>query len=286
MDNRKIAQRLLDHATYLEGQELSLYRVRAYRRAAETVLRLERPLEEIVQREGRDGLEALPGIGAHLSFTLEGLVRTGEFRTLEAASTLTDPEQLLLSVPGIGPKLARQIHEALGITTLEELEQAANDGRLAPLGVGHKRLRGISDSLAARLSRTRLPEPIINEPGVADLLAIDAEYRQRAELQQLPTVSPRRFNADLQPSLPVLQIDRNGWHYRALFSNAALAHRLGRTHDWVVIYFDDGMVAGQRTVVTETRGALHGQRVVRGREEECRQLSVPVTAGDIRPRSV
>jgi hypothetical protein len=46
---------------------------------------------------------------------------------------------------------------------------------------------------------------------------------------------------------------------------------LGRTHDWVVLYFYDGdHREGQRTVVTETRGSLLGKRVVRGREEECR----------------
>jgi hypothetical protein len=42
--------------------------------------------------------------------------------------------------------------------------------------------------------------------------------------------------------------------------------------DWVVIYFYDGdHVERQRTVVTETRGSLVGRRVVRGREEECRE---------------
>ncbi len=55
-----------------------------------------------------------------------------------------------------------------------------------------------------------------------------------------------------------------------LYSNTALAHRLGRSRDWVVIYFTNGDVAGQRTIVTESRGDLAGRRVVRGREEECR----------------
>jgi hypothetical protein len=57
----------------------------------------------------------------------------------------------------------------------------------------------------------------------------------------------------------------------ALFSNTALAHELGRTRDWVVIYF--GRAGGpehQRTVVTERLWPLAGRRVVRGREAECR----------------
>jgi hypothetical protein len=284
MDNRTIAQRLLDYAKQLETRESNVYRLRAYRKAAETVMGLQRPVAEIVEQEGRAGLESLPGIGSHLSYTLEGLVRSGEFHTLDGDDGHIDPERLLLSVPGVGPRLARQIREELGITTLEELEQAAHDGRLERLGVGLKRLRGISDSLAARLGRYRLPEPIAGEPDVADLLAVDEEYRRLAAEHLLPTLAPRRFNPEHQPWLPIHRTTRNGWHFRALFSNTALAHRLNRTHDWVVIYFDDGTVTGQRTVVTETRGDLRGRRVVRGRERECREHHAALDR-DARPKS-
>jgi hypothetical protein len=58
-----------------------------------------------------------------------------------------------------------------------------------------------------------------------------------------------------------------------LFSNSARAHQLGRTADWVVIYFHrDGVVEGRRTVVTEGTGPDRGRRVVRGRESECRAI--------------
>ncbi len=269
MDNQSIAKRLIEYASYLEAREANLYRVRAYRRAADTVLALDRPVSEIVSLEGREGLEALPGIGRHLSYTLEGMVRTGEFHTLGRDAGHIDHERLLSSLPGVGPHLARLIHERLGIGTLEELERAAHDGRLSQLGIGSKRLRGIIDSLAGRLRRYRLPEPIAGEPDVADLLTIDQEYRAHPERHQLPTISPRRFNPTNEPWLPVLQTRRGGFRYRALFSNTALAHRLGQTRDWVVVYFDDGLNTGQRTIVTETRGELRGRRVVRGRERQC-----------------
>ena len=63
---------------------------------------------------------------------------------------------------------------------------------------------------------------------------------------------PRRFNPGNEPWLPFYQTTRSGWRCRALYSNTALAHRLGRTRDWIVIYFEDGITSGQRTVVTET----------------------------------
>jgi hypothetical protein len=271
MDNPTIAKKLLEYAQYLDTQETNLYRARAYRRAADTVLSLSEPLADLVAAKGRSGLEELPGIGSHLSYTLAELVRTGEFHTLNPDDGQIDPEQLLTSLPGVGPHLARQIRDQLGVTTLEELEQAAHDGRLSRVGVGPKRVRGIRDALAGRLGRYRLAAPVRGEPSVAEILAVDQEYRMQAARNQLPTIAPRRFNPQREPWLPLFQTQRRGWHYRVLFSNTALAHRLGQTHDWVVVYFEDGVASGQRTVVTETRGGLRGQRVVRGRERECQE---------------
>jgi hypothetical protein len=270
VDNRLIAQKLLDYANYLEAQEANLYRARAYRRAAETILLLDRPAAQVVAERGRDGLEELPGIGSHLSYTIAGLVADGEFRTVRGEGANIDAERLFASLPGVGPRLARRIHAELGLETLEQLEQAAHDGRLSGLDVGPKRLRGIRDALDARLRRQRLPAPDQREPSVAELLAIDREYRDRSDGGALPTVAPRRFNPEQDPWLPVFETQRGGWHYRALFLNTALAHRLGQTRDWVVVSFHDGASAGQRTAVTETRGELEGLRVVRGRERECR----------------
>jgi DNA polymerase/3'-5' exonuclease PolX len=81
MDNREIARRLQAYAHELDAEHANLHERRAYRQAAEAMLRLERPAADIVAAGGRKELEALPGIGSHLSFTIEVLIRTGEFRT-------------------------------------------------------------------------------------------------------------------------------------------------------------------------------------------------------------
>ena len=87
MDNRAIARKLMSWARYLADRKASLYRVRAYRRAAETVLGLDQPLEEIVDQKGRKGLEDLPGIGDRISRDLEALVRTGELCKVTSRET-------------------------------------------------------------------------------------------------------------------------------------------------------------------------------------------------------
>jgi DNA polymerase (family X) len=82
MDNHTIAQRLMQQARYLEDREASLYRVRAYRRAAETVLGLDAPVDRIVCEQGERGLRELPGVGVHIARAIETLVRTGALPTL------------------------------------------------------------------------------------------------------------------------------------------------------------------------------------------------------------
>jgi hypothetical protein len=95
----------------------------------------------------------------------------------------------------------------------------------------------------------------------------------------LRTIAPKRFNPEGKAWLPVLQTERGDWHFTALYSNTAKAHELGRTRDWVVMYFyDTDHVERQRTVVTESRGPLAGRRVVRGREGECQQFYAGETA--------
>jgi len=86
MDNRAIARKLLDWAHSLEAEHANFYRVKAYRRAAETILGLDRPVEDLVAGTGRKALKDLPGIGGRMSEKIEKLVRTGDISTLKEDS--------------------------------------------------------------------------------------------------------------------------------------------------------------------------------------------------------
>ncbi|GBD44368.1 DNA polymerase/3'-5' exonuclease PolX [bacterium HR40] len=274
--NRRIADRLRQAAELLEAQGANPFRVKAYRDAAATVETLDRDVGEILEEQGLEGLERLPRIGRSLAAAIEEMVRTGRWAQLERLKGAVDPVALFASVPGLGPELARRIHDTLGIDTLEELELAAHDGRLLEVrGIGPERAAMLRAVLAETLARTRRRGPRQRpreEPDVATLLDVDAEYRSKAEAGRLPRIAPRRFNPTGEAWLPVLHTQRGPWHFTALYSNTALAHQLGTVRDWVVIYFhrDGEAEEGQRTVVTETRGPLAGRRVVRGREGECR----------------
>jgi putative hydrolase len=110
----------------------------------------------------------------------------------------------------------------------------------------------------------------MDAPSVELLLSVDSEYREKAHAGSLPRIAPRRMNPEGKSWLPVLHTRYGPWHFTALFSNTERAHELHRVYDWVVIYYQDPEgVEGQATVVTERRGSLAGERVVRGREPEC-----------------
>ncbi len=271
--NEQVANRLMEASALLEQQGANAFRVQAYRRAAETVSRLERDVGEIAEQEGAEGLVALPGIGAGIAAAIVELVTHGRWSALERLRGALDPVAVFQSVPGIGPALAERIHEALHVDTIEELEAAAHDGRLETVaGVGPRRAMGVRSHLAATLARIRPQRRQRGvEPDVALVLSVDAEYRRKAAAGELARIAPKRFNPEGRAWLPILHAQRDVWHFTALYSNTARAHELGRTADWVVIYFyDDDHREGQCTVVTETRGPLAGRRVVRGREQQCR----------------
>ena len=270
--NRLVADLFRQMAELLRQQQANPFRINAYQRAAETLESLDVDVRDILHCDGMAGLIKLPGIGQGLASSIEEIAHRGGLSRLERLRGTLQPEQLLQTVPGIGPLLAKQIHDVLHIDTLEALEIAAHDGRLETVsGIGRRRSAIIRAGLTSMLGRSPTGYARgVEAPPVGMLLDVDREYRRRAQAGRLPTLAPRRFNPQGKAWLPILHTDRNGWHFTALHSNTALAHRLGRTHDWVVLYYYDAdHQEGQQTIVTETRGHLKGRRVVRGREPEC-----------------
>jgi hypothetical protein len=271
--NDQIAHALEDAADLLEAQQSNPFRVRAFRRAAQTVLETPESVSDLAKNVGPAALKRLPGIGDGLAALIDEYVRSGgdhlQVRDLaDSAAAL-----LLTALPGIGDVLARRIVEELHIDTLEELETAIYDGRLERVeGFGARRTAAlrqmINSMLGGRLqrrSRALARRYRADLPPVDLLLKIDAEYRRRAVEGTLPMITPRRMNPMGVAWLPILTIEEGGWNFRAMYSNTPQAHALGRTRDWVVIFARRAGEVHQCTVVTETRGPRAGERVLRGR---------------------
>lgn len=290
--NVELSERLREVAALLESQEASPFRIAAWRHAADTVAALDVDLRDLVAARGLDGLIELPGIDRAIGGAVRELVTTGRLHLLDRLRGTTDPEELFRSIPGVGPRLAKLLHETLQVDTLEALEVAAHDGRLERIpGLGPRRIAALRASLAARLGRPHGEGPISaptvdDEPPVDVLLSVDEEYRRRADRGELPLITPRRMNPEAKAWLPILHTQRGKTHFTALYSNTGRAHALGRTRDWVILYFSGpDHREHQRTIVTETHGALRGERVVRGREVECLRYFRDGSAADADGRS-
>ena len=264
-------KRLREAATLLSHQHDNPYRVGAFRRAADAVAALDRDLRVIMEQGGIEVLEQIPGIGRGLAAALAEMVRTGRWAYLDRLRGSAEPQAVFCAIPGVGPQLAKRLHEMLHVETLEQLESAIYDPDATKVaGIGPRRLSMLRASLAQMLARIRsVRTPPADEPPVDVLLDVDREYRAKVGTDELRRIAPKRFNPKGDAWLPILHTTRGKWHFTALFSDTARAHELGRVRDWVVIYFhaDSGGEA-QRTIVTETRGILAGRRVVRGRERE------------------
>lgn len=284
--NQQIAEVLEQIAGLLEKQDANPFRVRAYREGAERVRAADRSLAELVRAGKREQLTDLPDIGEGLAGTISEFVETGRSRQLDRLRGEASPAYLFTKVPGIGVELAERVANQLKIDSLEELEQAAHDGRLGNVGgFGPKRVKAVQTSLAGMLSpaaqrrvrqRTSGEEPPSEQPEVGTLLEVDREYRRKAGAGELRTIAPRRFNPENKAWLPILHTERGEWDFTALYSNTKRAHELDKTDDWVVIYYQRAGKEAQCTVVTETSGLLEGKRVVRGREDECRRYYAEV----------
>lgn len=161
MQNRAIAERFALIADMLEVKGESIFRINAYRRAARAVEAL---TEDIAAIAARGELTAIPGIGEATAAKIAEFLETGTMRVYEElAASLPPGLTTLMAVPEIGPKTALLLHERLGVTSIDELEAAAREGRIRHLPrMGAKTEANILKGIAMlRRSGTRRPLGVV-----------------------------------------------------------------------------------------------------------------------------
>ncbi|HEX9942494.1 MAG TPA: DNA polymerase/3'-5' exonuclease PolX [Thermoanaerobaculia bacterium] len=203
MENPEIARILEEVADILEIQNANPFRIRAYRNAVRTVETLTTPLRKWVE-EGRP-LTDLPGIGKEMASHVREMVETGTlgFRDQLLAEV---PRSLieLMRLPGLGPKKAKKIYDELKVGTVDELEAAAKEGRIAAIpGFGAKSqekiLAGIEE-YRLHGSRFLLPEA---ERYVEPLLAY---LRESPEIERLEVAGSYRRRKETVGDIDLLAI--------------------------------------------------------------------------------
>jgi DNA polymerase (family 10) len=153
VDPRSASHVLARIAAYLELHGENKFKARAYETAAKALRGF--PSDDLAGALESGALAAVRGLGPATLAVVRDLVEHGQSRYLEQLRQTT-PEGLLdmLDVPGLTPAKIHAIHEALGIETLDELEEAARDGRLAKLPrYGKKTSDRILQGIAMRRAR-------------------------------------------------------------------------------------------------------------------------------------
>jgi DNA polymerase (family 10) len=163
MTNKQLADTFTLIADLLEIKGENAYKINAYRKAAENLLNLARDVNHIHQ-EGK--LQDIPGVGKALAEKIDELLTTGELTFLKKL-TAEVPVSLaeVRKIPDLGPKKVKLFWEELGVTTVEALETAAKEGKLAELpGMGEKSqakvLAGIEALSRQKTGRTPLGDAL------------------------------------------------------------------------------------------------------------------------------
>jgi len=156
MFNQKIAGIFNEMADLLEIRGENVFRIRAYRRAAQNIDGLPRDIAQMSE----DELLAMPGIGKDLAGKILHYIASGKMEAYdELRKEVPEGFTLLLSVPGLGPKTARLLYDKLQIKDIDDLQRLALEHRLSGLpGIKRKTEENILKGIEMlRRSKERLP---------------------------------------------------------------------------------------------------------------------------------
>ena len=192
MKNTAVAKVFQDIADFLELKGENPFKIRAYQRAARSIDHLPKEIE-IMLEEGED-LQKIPGVGEAIAKKITELMTTGKLEYYEKLrAEFPEGISTLLDIPGIGPKTAMKLSSELEIKTVDELEKAILEGKVAKLfRLGDKTAENILHQIQAlRRKDQRIPIgealPVVEEilealrpmPEVKNLIAAGSLRRFR-----------------------------------------------------------------------------------------------------------
>jgi len=197
-------------ADFLEIEDQNPFRIRAYRNAARTVRDLGSELKDMVSA-GED-LTQLPGIGKELAAKIHEMLETGTVNALvKLQQRIPQSVTEILKLPNLGPKRVRVLYHDLKIKDLQQLSEAARQGRIRSLeGFGEKIEKAILEAVEARAQKEKrfmiaeaahyvdsLIDYLKKVPGVNDVVAAGSYRRARETVGDLDILVTARKSSPL-----------------------------------------------------------------------------------------
>jgi DNA polymerase (family 10) len=201
--NADIADIFDEIADYLEIDGENPFRIRAYRNAARSVRGLGPELKDMVAQ--KEDLTRLPGIGKELAAKIVEISKTGSARALKKLQDKIPAEvRRMLKIPNLGPKRVRNLFRDLKLQSLEQLAQAAKDGRIRSMpGFGQKTETQILHALEAHAEKETRFKIAVVKPYVDSLLNY---LEQVAGVQQVTAAGSYRRSKETVGDLDILVV--------------------------------------------------------------------------------
>jgi DNA polymerase (family 10) len=250
VDNRQIAQVFAEIADLLEVKGENVFKIRAYRTAADTVRAWADPVARMDERQLRE----LPGIGKDLALKIREIADTGACAFHQELLQEFPPTILdLLRLHGVGPKTVALLYTTLNIHTVEELGDAARSGRLRDLkGMGAKKEALILKAIEERQKDAGRHLLSDTATAAAELVAY---LRQRApDVEFLPVGSLRR-GCETCGDIDILAIGGDRGLMDAVIAYPAVDRVLGHGDTKTSVRLQGGHQADLRLVPRDSRGA-------------------------------
>ncbi|MFN2508793.1 MAG: helix-hairpin-helix domain-containing protein [Chthoniobacterales bacterium] len=149
MDKAAIAATLEKIATLLELKNENVFKVRAYTNAARSIETWGGNISEL-KAEGV--LEKIPGVGKAIAAKIREFIETGTIKYYDELRAEYPADIMeLFTLPGLGPKKIKALYEQLKVSSIAQLQQACENGRVAELpGFGKATQEKLCGAIANR----------------------------------------------------------------------------------------------------------------------------------------
>lgn len=254
MTNKEIADRLREMAICYEMDGIA-FKPAAYERAADAIDALPEPVTDINERGGGPALDGVPGVGKAIAAHIVALLSKGTFKEYETCRRKMPADVLALTaIEGVGPKTMKRLYRDLGVRTVQDLERAAEEGRIRELeGFGEKRERKILEAVRHRRSHggrrllghvlpltRRIEDALLAVPGVTDAVTAGSVRRRQETIGDIDVVIAAK-----DPERAI----------RTFLASAAVERTLERGPTKAVVLLTNGMHCDIRAVEGECFGA-------------------------------
>lgn len=255
MTNASISAAFQQIADLLSLLDENPFRIRAYERASLTLQSLSQDVSDIYKQSGKEGLEAIPGIGKDLANKMEEMITTGKLNYL--IDLQKEVPQGLIEITGIqgmGPKKTKFVWKTFNVESIDELEKLAQSGKLdEQKGWGKKSVQNILEGIAAaRLHNERVALP----KAMSVALEIQKELVESGLCGQVEIAGSLRRRKESIGDIDILATSDNAHLVMDLFCKFHLVDRvLGKGPTKSSVHLSTGINVDLRVVDAEVFGA-------------------------------